>query len=178
MKPSLIISLLLLGGVCLLGISASPTKPASQVKPEPSLSQAPQQPSATGPMGVVDGANNPELIPDNVAYSLLLRMIGGHRTEAEKGRIRSYIKYRLGIEGPDAEALMALADEFDQRMATVDQKVAQINGGSGPGDTIVVETIAALPTRLSYGGVEKLRQHISQYVKRRVKIVPGPMMPH
>ena len=173
MKLSLIFSLFLLGGVCLLGIGASTPRPASQLEHEPSFNQASQQPSA-----IVDGAHNPELIPDNVAYSLLFRMIGKHKTEAEKGRIRSYIKYRIGIEGPDAEELIMLADEFDQRMASIDQKVAQINGGNGPGDAIVAQTIAALPTHLSYESLMRLRQHVSQHVKRRVKIVPGPMMPN
>lgn len=86
----------------------------------------------------IDGAKNPEMIPDRIAYALLLRLIANRQTEEEKGRIRAYIR-QMGIGKPccgqnpsagtkdtDVDALIAVAEEFQQHIATLDQQAKEI----------------------------------------------------
>lgn len=42
------------------------------------------------PPGTINGAINPELVPDRIAYTLLFRLISNRQTDEEKGRIRAY----------------------------------------------------------------------------------------
>lgn len=52
--------------------------------PKSSISTARQQPT-----GFIDGSVNPELVSDQVAYSLLFRLLSDRHTKEEQGRARS-----------------------------------------------------------------------------------------
>lgn len=147
--------------------------------------EAGMQPQQTA--GVVDGAVNPGLIPDRVAYSLLFRLIANRHTEIEKARIRAYIR-QIGITDSDSERLMAAAEEFQQRVGLLDAQAKQIklNSGRSPGsevrgqlvplqrqkDAIVDEIAASLVSRLTGDGMNRVRLHIGERVKRHVKFRP------
>ena len=127
--------------VCMVGGTAFPPK---QSVSDPSKTSSVPPPQSRV---LVDGAATPEKIPEELAYSLLFRMIGRRETEAEKNRIRSYLKQALGCNAcdksarhnssvetqeADINALIGAAEEFDLRVTALDLKVAQINGRYHP----------------------------------------------
>lgn len=197
----------------LMAVAASVTLFIAGAKPngvKPLVNAAPvahkQQPPADEP-GMVDGAKHPELIPDRVAYSLLFRVISGRRDAQAKARIRSYIRqFGTGVKGcaesdcskrmgdSDVDALLAAADEFQQRVGALDQQAGEIKKNhwatrtpetmaqlaqlQRQKDAILAEIIASLPRRLSAGGLNRLRAHVEGRVKPRTKIrKPSAEMP-
>lgn len=150
-------------------------------------------------VGFIDGAVNPELIPNNVAYSLLFRLLSDRHTEEEKRRARSYLQMVFGCGNcsdqeraaskAHIDAFLAVVQEFEQRVSPLDRRaeeihaqnwrpnpspavLAELNALQAQKDAIVAELIASLPTRLGVDGAERLRQHINERVKRRTKIGP------
>lgn len=140
--------------------------------------------------GTIDGAKNPEMIPDHLAYSLLFDLLSNRHTEVEKGRAKSYIR-QAGIEGADVDALLAAAEDFRQRAGALDAQAATLNIRSHTEhpalsqndvaqlkqlekqrEALAEDVIASLPHRLSGDGVAKLRQHVNERVKRKTKIFP------
>lgn len=104
--------------------------------------------------GVIDGSVNPELIPDRAAYTVLFRLVAGHKNpndmEAKK-RIRQYVR-QMGIgrqncracdssqepnqqaqtDDKDIDAFIAAAEEFQQRASVLDRQVADIKKANFP----------------------------------------------
>jgi acetylornithine deacetylase/succinyl-diaminopimelate desuccinylase-like protein len=158
-----------------------------------------QQAAATtaNPASTIDGAVNPEQIPDHVAYSLFFRFIAGRHTIEEKNRIRAYIR-QMGLEASDVEALIAAAEEFQQQVGALDDQAAEIKdrhfyedadgnyypNGTTPSkeervqlkqlqkqkEAVVIKLASSLRQRLSADGMVKVRQHINDHFKRRVKM--------
>jgi hypothetical protein len=93
-------------------------------------------------------------------------------------------------EDIDTEALVAVAEKFHQRAKALEKQAAEIKGRKWPdpepevaakfralesqNEDLAMETAYSLPNQLSPAGLEKVRQHVNDYVKRRIKIVPGP----
>ncbi|SRR6266545_1499394 len=156
--------------------------------------------AARTPVGFIDGSQDPELIPDQVAFSLLFRLISQHNTKEERERVRSYLKMSFGDgsctnpigrkEGKGSEdayinALLAVGKEFNQRVGVLDRKaqefhdrywpnpshevLAQLNKLQSQKEEIVAELVASLPARLGASGMDKLRRHIDERVKRKTK---------
>ncbi|MFN2454088.1 MAG: hypothetical protein ABR577_07685 [Pyrinomonadaceae bacterium] len=142
------------------------------------------------PPGTIDGAKNPEMIPDTLAYTLLFDLLSNRHTEVEKGRAKAYIR-QAGIEGADVDALLTAAEEFRQRAGALDAQAASLNIRSHTEhpalsqndvaqlkqlekqrESLAEEVIASLPRRLSADGMGKLRQHVNERVKRKTKIFP------
>jgi len=74
--------------------------------------------------GAVDGASNPELIPDHVAYLLLFRFVAGRNTDAERNRIRDYLRFAgLGCQTCNAQASSTSTDdaEIDSLIAAAEE---------------------------------------------------------
>ena len=157
------------------------------------------------PRGPIDGAQNPELIPDHVAYSILFRLLSKHHTDAENKSTRAYIRVMglgkqnckdcqsVGTDDADIDALIAIADEYEQRIGVLDRQASELRerGGLQPNpviakqlayleeqhEALINETIAALPARLSREAVDRVAKHVNERMKRKMKIVPGPLMP-
>lgn len=86
----------------------------------------------------------------------------------------------------DIDAFIATADEFQQRVGILDQQVIEIKKDNWPNpspevmtqltqlqrqkEAIITDIVASLPSRLSAKGVEHLRLHVSERVKKHVKI--------
>jgi len=133
---------------------------------------------------IIDGATHPELIPDRTAYSVLFRLIANRRTPEERSRIRAYIR-QIGFTDVDVDALIALANEFHERVSPLDAEAKQIKSGNRgiatpelrtqllqlqrQKEAIVDHLVVSLPDRLSPDGVNQLRQHVTGRVKRRLK---------
>lgn len=156
--------------------------------------------------GTIDGAKNPELIPDHVAYSAIFRMLSNRHTNDEIIRMRAYVKQMglgkqtcqpcppgFGTADSDVDALLNTAEEFYQRVQVIDNQVAEIKDRSWPNpskevlaqlrvlqqrkETIAVELAASLSARLTPEGLQVMRRHISAHVKQHVKLIPEPSTP-
>lgn len=127
-----------------------------------------QQNTVPNPPGTIDGAVNPELIPDAIAYSMLFRLISDRQTEAERKSIQSYLAQAGILVSSDRDSLIAVAEEYKQRV-----------DASGPqnSENIASQLITTLPTRVSPVALASIRAHIANHVKRKIKIIPGPQMP-
>jgi hypothetical protein len=137
------------------------------------------------PKGMIDGAANPSLVSDQVAYSLLFRMLSNRHTEKDKKLVRSYIRQMdLGNE----DKLLAVVEKFEQRVGVLDRKAGKIHEERGPyldlqnieqlnhlqrqKEKIVADIVASLTRDLGSEGAEKLRRHVNERVKRKVKMIP------
>lgn len=158
-------------------------------------------PVATPPRpGIIDGAVTPELIPDDTAYALVFRVVGGRTTPVEKGSVRAYLRQAgLGCQlctrapnaGEEAEidAVIAVADEYWRRVGELDAQTAEIKDRAWPNPSeedmgrlrrldaqrkvITAQIVASLPGRLGPAAA-KLKHHIDKRVKPAVKIYPEP----
>lgn len=138
--------------------------------------------------GVIDGSKNPEKIPDHVAYALLFDLIAGRETEAERNRIRAYLR-QTGLGDSDANAMIAAAEEYQRRETVLAQQADRIKSRTHPNHqpltieeksqlkqlqnqhrTLVQGMVASLHYRLSTDGLSKVRQHVSERVKRKTKM--------
>lgn len=206
MKLRIIVSLLLavgaIGIIKAIAVTATNNGKDSRVSQAPSSTAQQATPSTTDEPDVVDGAKNPELIPDNVAYSLLFRFISGKQVTEARERARSYIKqFGAGIQqcidsdcakrmsDADVDAIIAAADEFQRRVSILDQKAIEIKKRYWPNlspdvmaqlkhlqrqkEAVVAEIVASLPGRLSANGLSRVRAHINGRVKVRTKIKPN-----
>jgi hypothetical protein len=97
------------------------------------------------PHEYIDGAANPDNIPDHVAYGLVFRLISGGQTVAEQHSLRAYIN-QLGLgsqkcltaskgkEQPEVEteieAMVAAADEYNRKVGILDQQAKAIRDAS------------------------------------------------
>jgi hypothetical protein len=154
--------------------------------------------------GTIDGAKNPELIPDHVAYSAIFRMLSNRHTKDEIDRVRAYVKQMglgkqncrqcppgFGTADSDVDAFLSAAEEFHQRVQIIDKQaleindrtsvnpsaevIAQLRGLQRAKEATAKDVAASLPARLTPGAFQLVRQHINEYVKQRIKLVP-PMI--
>ena len=143
------------------------------------------------PPGTIDGAKNPELIPDTVAYRLLFLAIAEpeNATEEQKARARGKMS-PAGLSESDAEAFLLLLVQFDHGMTAINAQISKIRDRNplalsplsadgqqviqltSQSNQLVSDTIAALPERLSPEGLIQLQDFL-QLAKRGMKIIPG-----
>jgi hypothetical protein len=148
-----------------------------------------------------NSSNNPELIPDTVAYSLLFRFVGGVQDSRAKQRVRHYIR-RIGFgnchscpsEGTpanrgteqDIDTFIAVADEFQQRVRSLDRQafeikrrfwanlspevMARLTQLQRQKEAIVAEKTTALLERLSSNGRNRAANFIKDELKKKIKI--------
>jgi hypothetical protein len=98
------------------------------------------------PDEIVDGAKNPEKIPDRLAYTLLLRFLANRKTALEKNAARSYLRLIFGCSTcPGAsstkaermaseaniEKFLAIARDFEAQVQPLDDEARQTRG-TGP----------------------------------------------
>lgn len=171
---------------------------AVQIDSDDPARQSPQ--SNIDRAGTIDGAKNPEKIPNHVAYSLLFRLIGGRQTVEEKERARSYVR-QMGLGGADIDAFIAASEEFHRQINVLDNQAAAIkdrhffrdgvdhyhpNGSTATveeraqlrqmqtqKEIIVTRIAASLKQRLSADGSAKVRQHVNERMKRKIKLSAG-----
>jgi len=182
----------------------SPSTPATAC---PSPPPPAFQPRASDPdlAGVIDGARSPERIPHLVAYRLFLRSFVAptiEETETEENpataaAIRKANQDRifqmLGFSEQEIVALLAIANEFGQKSRDLDRQAAEIKDRSWPeppaeaiaalqglqerNDDLVREVMRSLPRRMGAVAAFRLDAHISERVKRQIKIVKGADLP-
>jgi hypothetical protein len=160
------------------GFHGAQTQPA---QPPPTV--------ATDPPGTIDGAKNPELIPDDVAYRLV--MIGvaepQNATDAQKARFRAKIT-GARLSDDDAEAFRLILADLQQQLDALNAQANQILARDPlpqPGtpdyqqlldlskqrQPAFAQAMSALPARLSADALAKLDAYV-QNEKRRMKYLP------
>jgi 2',3'-cyclic-nucleotide 2'-phosphodiesterase (5'-nucleotidase family) len=143
------------------------------------------------PPGTISGAIDKNLIPDHAAYTIFLRF-AAHQNQANKPVVRSYFKFN-GFGDADIAAILAVAEDFRQRVAVLDSEVRQIKDRNWPNpdpsvmaqlsqlqqqkEAIVSELVNSLPTRLSSQGQERMNHLIKDRIKAKMKIFPPPPPP-
>lgn len=137
----------------------------------------PSSPSKNNPMPSIDGSVNPQEVPDVVAYSLLFRFLSGRKTKEEQRNALAYIRYKdIG----DPQQLLAVAEEYKAKIDDLQRRSMTVIAGKEqiiPSTferekfAIVSDLIGSLPARLrNDNGFEKLRRHINEGIKPKVKI--------
>jgi len=177
-----------------LVVLARPTPP----QPGLSLPQAATAPASApqpDPPGTVDGAKNPELIPDEAAYRVVFLALAEHEnaTDAEKARFHTKIAAaRLGSD--DEQALFTVLAAFRKQMDALRVQVSaimardpmphpnsvdyqQLLGLTKQYKAVFAEAMSAVPARLSAEGVARLDAHVKRE-KRRMKYVPDMQAPN
>jgi hypothetical protein len=155
--------------------------------------------------GVIDGARNPELIPDHVAYRLFLRSLMAPTPEeaaqqqdpvgaaVARQAYGKHVFQTLGLNDPEAAALRTVVEDFGRRVRELDTKLNEIKEPPSPEarpelmvefeglqkerDDLVREIVASLPYHLGPAAVARLDRHIHEYVKKRIKVLKGPARP-
>ncbi len=149
---------------------------------------------APDPPGTIDGAKNPELIPDHVAYRMIVLAVAepADATDEQKERARAKIN-AIGFSEDDAASFLTLLGDFQTQAEAVDRQVAevlvrapiphpastdhrQLVDLGKQRDQLLNDTVAAFPARLSEDGLVKLQAFLAQ-AKKGMKIVPDPPMP-
>lgn len=204
-KLTILLALVMVGIVCVsAGVwrdTAGAPRAAAGTTTQRLTAAAGHPAGAIPPAPVIDGAVNPEMIPDHVAYSTLFALIAGRRTEAEAGRARAYVR-QMGLKGADVEALVAAAEEFRQQAGVIDRHASQLrsryfykagdgnyyrNGSPvtaedrerwgqlrGQREVITADTAASLRRRLSGAGWAAVRRHVVGHMKRGIRMTePG-----
>ena len=189
MRRKLLVILLITVAISAVGIVTGASKRTASVRG--GLASAVQPQTA----GFIDGAVTPELIPDQVAYGLVFRLLADRHTDEEQRRARSYLRMVFGCgdcgnRGHSASenhinAFLAVVQEFEQRVGVLDRRAQEIwqvnpspevlvelNALQQQKEAIVAELIASLPVRLGPNGATRLHQHITDRVKRKTKIGP------
>jgi hypothetical protein len=138
--------------------------------------------------GTVDGNVNPALIADHIAYSLVFRTIALRQgTAFEKARSRAWAK-GVGLDEAAADKLIEAANEFGTRVSVLDQQAKQIKDRTWPNpdaatigqltalqarkEALVAEIVASLPARVGPETADKFRLHVTEHLKRKMKIAP------
>ncbi len=145
------------------------------------------------PPGTIDGAKNPELIPDDVAYRLVLLAIAEpqNATDAQQARFRAKIaSAKLGEE--DILALLQVLGTFQGQLDALTAQanaITAVNPRPYPGSVdyqklltlsqqrqpVFEQAMSALPARLSSSGLAALQTYV-QNAKRGMKYVPDDIV--
>jgi len=134
------------------------------------------------------------IVPDHIAYSLVFRLLANRTTPQDRGRARSYLRMALecatcGNQETRINGFLAVVAEFERRVGPLDRRAKEVHEQNPQRDltpaeyaeletlqrqkeAIVTELMALLPARLGAEGTTRLQQHISERVKRKVKIYP------
>lgn len=155
---------------------------------------ADMQADPTDPPGTIDGAKNPELIPDEVALRMIVLAVAEPADATDEAKERARAKLNpVGFNEDDAAAFLGLLGEFQTQADGLDKQAAVIFLRAPIPHTastdyqalldlgrqkeqLVADTVAALPARLSADGLEKLQAFLPEG-KKGMKIIPDMPMP-
>src|SRR6266478_5535709 len=113
--------------IAVISTAAFVVKPKGYTERSTSTVTAPRAATAQAatpvqdPLGTINGAVTPELIPDDVAYSLFFNFVAGRGTEKEKNSLKSYMR-QVQLGDIDVEALISISQEYQQALNTIDNQ--------------------------------------------------------
>jgi hypothetical protein len=145
---------------------------------------------AADPPGTIDGAKNPELIPDEVALRMIVLAVAepADATEAQKERALAKLN-PIGLSEEDTVAFLNLLAEFQGQADALDKQAAEVYLRAPfphPASTdyrellelgkqkvqLLRNTVAAIPACISEEGLLKLTVYLPE-AKRGMKVLPG-----
>jgi len=144
---------------------------------------------------MVDGAKNPELIPDEAAYQAVFLALAEHENATDAEKTRFHVKAAAaGLSNDDEQALFTLLAAFRKQMDALRAQVRAIMARDPiphPDSVdykelldltkrykaVFAEAMSAVPARLSAEGVAKLDAHV-KHEKRGMKYVPDMQPPN
>lgn len=139
---------------------------------------------------VFDGATNPDSIPDNVAFTYLFRLLVRNplsaTQEADDARRKAYLTYFFRKDcGPAGVEDRSLTEaEQDALLKYADSIAAKITGLDTAGQKlppteaitpIITTAMRELDLTLGPDVARKLRSHVNDRLKPRIKIVQSTM---
>lgn len=133
-----VISILLLIAAGSAGFALSPAKFSTAVKgidpTNANLSQKKEE-QLTG----INGAENPELIPDEIAYEFFLRSLVPNLEEGQiaNTRVRAFAE-QVSKDDDDVYTLLLSAQNFEAKVSALDKKVQKLKDASWPEPTQAV----------------------------------------
>jgi hypothetical protein len=185
-------SLLGLSAMCVLVFTIAlsiPTILSAQVASVADLKGAVVHPA--DPPGTIDGAKNPELIPDALACEMLFLslMEPEKATDLQKARQQAKLR-KLHLSPQDTAAFLQLVNEYRDRRSAIDAQMAAVHRlapiptpGTGESQRLAVlqqqkealapEIAAIVQGRLSTEGRASLNAGLVD-VKRHIKRSPAP----
>jgi hypothetical protein len=154
------------------------------------------------PPGTINGATNPELVSDHIAWSVILGVIARQKTPEQKTRVRAYIRSlgvgRAKVQGnpgeqeADIDKLIGVAQEYETERDAIDtaagftaashislsaqDRAARVSGVKKQKEQLVAKKVARLSQDLTPGGYRALVGSLAQ-VKHGIKIVTYDSMP-
>lgn len=141
----------------------------------------------------VDGALNPELIPDDIAYLHFFKVLSKHSNVADQSledrRRRSYVRRFFtngcGAEGKEDRTLTPIQIErmlavIDELTPSLDAANARLTSSKKQGEydaarqqmmELVATSAALLPSTVDSDAATRIAAHVSDRVKKHIRIV-------
>jgi len=147
------------------------------------------------PPGSIDGAKNPELIPNEEAYQVVFLGFAEHENATEAEKTRFHVKIAAaGLSDDDEQALFTVLAAFRKHKEALQAQASAImardpfpQAGSvdyqelldltNQHKTVFAEAMSAVPAGLSADGVAKLDAYVKGQ-KRGMKYVPDMQPPN
>ncbi len=126
MRPALLfVTFLAVLASVLFVLKSNPGSSLAQTE-EPAAQEQPGAPNPDPP-GTIDGAKNPELIPDEVAYRMIVLAVAepADATDEQEERARAKLN-AIGFSDDDAAAFLTLLAEFQTQAKALDRQVAEV----------------------------------------------------
>jgi hypothetical protein len=177
MRLRLTVALTLIAAVvCLSIVFQNRTTAKVSVSPNNNPVQVKRKPLQPDLPGTVSGATNPELIPDTVAYELLMRSIADYPSEN--------VFRDAGLQGDQITNALYNVQSFESAMSLFDQEARRIKSSRKGTEKLTPlqkkkeEYLERgmnhfLPMILGADGGSKIRSYIRERVKPKTKRVPG-----
>lgn len=185
----LVVAVLVAVALSLMTTAPAAQQDGSATQAGTSIVGASVVPANPDPPGTIDGAKNPEKIPDDVAYELLFLAVAEpeNATQEQMGRAESKIE-AAGLNEDDRDAFLNALTQFRKGVDQIDAQLVEINkrspltpAPSPDGQLVgqlqsqrrqlVADTISLLGASLSPEGLAKLHEHL-QREKRGMKLIP------
>ncbi|HWQ31235.1 MAG TPA: hypothetical protein VNQ79_00005 [Blastocatellia bacterium] len=150
-----------------------------------------QDKSGRLPQLIADGAQQPDAIPDWVAYDFLLHSIAPPATATDRDKkIADALARETGLGNIKTYVLQRLADETNKQISVLDQQASALKDQYWPGpgpevmqqladlqkqkEAIIANFIAVLPTKIGEDGAQELSRHIRNHIKSKVRAFKEP----
>ena len=190
-------ALLSLAVGCFVALSMVAVRALSQTESqtsEPSITESQSVKPKPDAPGTIDGAKNPELIPDEVALRMVVLSVAEPPDANEEQIKRERAKLNpIGLSEEDTIALLTLLADFRAQADVIDKLAAEVYvraPSPHPNSTdyqrlvdlgtqqshLVTNAVAALPARLTSNGYQKLLLYLPE-AKKGMKMTNETLMP-
>lgn len=139
---------------------------------------------AQKPQARVDGAVNPDLIPDYAAYEILFRLLSSTIPEEKKELRKSAYLKGAGYDSAEASAIANAAYEYKRKIEPLDTEVDNIKNAHWPNpstqvidqltelqkqkETIISDVVDKLQGQLDHYSPTKFKGHVKE-IKQKTK---------